>query len=297
MNPFQFIQAYCRQGGDIQPCLQGLYNMGLGISIALAFLFVVVGAFQYMLGGAINQQQAGKNKMLNAIWGLVIIFVSGVVLYWINPNIFSAELIVYKIKEGGLTPPVIELKEIKGTIVTFNDPEFTRITGTKNAIENTELSGIPGNIPPEIQRAIALAHKYANSDAGRQEYIRKYSRELSGANRETSCSHFVWLVLKEAGAIPSGQCWVNANTFPSIFSRLGWKGGSFNINSVQPGDVVVNQNIGSMGHIAMVIPVQGKDGQLKNALAHASYNKTPGQGKPPRIGVLYNGFDFIFRKQ
>lgn len=292
MEAFKFIQAYCREGGDIQPCLQGLYNMGLGLAIALAFLFVVIGAFQYLIGGAVNQQKAGKDRMLNAIYGLVIIFLSGVVLYWINPNIFSAELIVYRV--SSLTPPEIVLQGIKGNIISFDDPRFTSLTGTKNAVENTELSGALGQIPPEIQRAIALAYKYANSNAGRQEYLGKYGRELAGGNRETSCSHFVWLVLKEAGAIPGDQCWVDANTFPSIFRRLQWGEGNFNINSLRAGDVVINSRAteGRMGHIAMVISVMGKDGKPKNVLAHASYGQSL-----PRITAVYKGFDFIFRKQ
>lgn len=93
--PSDFLTRYC--GGEIQPCLQGIYNLFLGLALAVALLMVVVGAFQYLTYGAINRQQEGKRRITDALAGLVIIFLSGVALYWINPDIFNAQLIVYRV--------------------------------------------------------------------------------------------------------------------------------------------------------------------------------------------------------
>ncbi len=106
MQPFEFIGTYCSSNGSLQACLQGAYNMGLAIAIALAFLMAVIGAFQYLLGAAINVKEDGKKRIIGSIYGLAVIFVSGVVLYWINPSIFSAEFITFRVSE--LTPPTLE---------------------------------------------------------------------------------------------------------------------------------------------------------------------------------------------
>ena len=102
------IGTYCKSdaAGNIQGCLQGLYNAGVMLAIAIAFLFAVFGAFKYITGAASNQKGAGKQMITNAITGLVIIFISGTVLYWVNPEIFNAQLILYNVTK--LDPPTID---------------------------------------------------------------------------------------------------------------------------------------------------------------------------------------------
>ncbi len=99
--PASFIGSYCQT--DLQTCLQGAYNFVLGLAIAAAFLMIVIGAFEYLLGAAINTKEAGKKRITGSIVGLIIIGVSGTVLYWINPDIFRAELITFRV--SGLEPP------------------------------------------------------------------------------------------------------------------------------------------------------------------------------------------------
>jgi len=109
MNLTDFISIYCtpsigsQNTANIQVCLQGLYNLGVTLAVAIAFLFVVFGAFKYILGAASNQKGAGKQIIMNAIYGLAFIFISGTILYWVNPAIFKAELIIYNVKK--LDPP------------------------------------------------------------------------------------------------------------------------------------------------------------------------------------------------
>lgn len=99
--PSGFLEQFCQAG--LQQCIQGFYNFLVGIAIASAFLFIVIGALEYLISAAINKKEQGKKKITGAIIGLLVIFTSGVVLYWINPNIFNAELIIYKVIN--LQPP------------------------------------------------------------------------------------------------------------------------------------------------------------------------------------------------
>jgi len=103
MSVLDSIRVYCTIGtgpdiGVLQRCLQGVYNVGVALAVALAFLYIIYGAVEYLVGAATNKQSAGKDKIINALIGMLIIFLSGTVLYWINPQIFSAKLLLYKVK-------------------------------------------------------------------------------------------------------------------------------------------------------------------------------------------------------
>ena len=101
MTPTDFLQNFCQ--GSLQDCIQGVYNLWLAIAVAIAFLYIVIGSLEYMTSAAINKKGAGKKKITGAIIGLVVIFASGSVLYWINPHIFNAELIIFSVTK--LEPP------------------------------------------------------------------------------------------------------------------------------------------------------------------------------------------------
>ncbi|GIW65802.1 MAG: hypothetical protein KatS3mg094_321 [Candidatus Parcubacteria bacterium] len=94
MNPQEFINSYCY---SIQSCLQGLYNLGVALAVMLAFFMFLFGAFKNLLSVVPDVKMEGKSMMRNAIIGLVVIFVSGSILYWINPFIFDPRIVVYRI--------------------------------------------------------------------------------------------------------------------------------------------------------------------------------------------------------
>jgi hypothetical protein len=104
-----FIQEYCRTGVNLNFCLQGIYNLLVAIAVVVAFFMFLFGAFENLLSVIPDVKMQGKNRMKNAIIGLGIIFVSGVLLYWINPSIFNARLIMYQVV---FSVPEIEIQKI-----------------------------------------------------------------------------------------------------------------------------------------------------------------------------------------
>ncbi|MCS7183862.1 MAG: pilin [Patescibacteria group bacterium] len=94
MNFQDFISTYC---SSIQACLQGLFNLGVAIAILVAFFMFLFGAFKNLLSVVPDIKMEGKTMMRNAIIGLVVIFLSGIILYWINPFIFDPRIIVYRV--------------------------------------------------------------------------------------------------------------------------------------------------------------------------------------------------------
>ncbi len=99
LNLVEFINFYCREGLELNYCLQGIYNLLVAIAVLVAFFVFLFGAFENLLSTIPDFKKQGKDRMKNAIIGLVIIFLSGVVLYWINPYIFNARLILYKVEK------------------------------------------------------------------------------------------------------------------------------------------------------------------------------------------------------
>ncbi|GIW66177.1 MAG: hypothetical protein KatS3mg095_0075 [Candidatus Parcubacteria bacterium] len=94
MNFTEFINSYCN---SFEGCLQGIYNLGVALAVLVAFFVFIFGAFKNLLSVVPDVKMEGKTMMRNAIIGLVVIFISGTILYWINPFIFNPVIIVYNI--------------------------------------------------------------------------------------------------------------------------------------------------------------------------------------------------------
>ncbi|MDP3769427.1 MAG: pilin [Candidatus Sungbacteria bacterium] len=89
----EFLESY---GIDINTCigdtLSGLYKFVVGIAGTAALVMFVVGGIQYMVSGeSPSGVTAARKRMMNAIYGLLLIATSYLVLYTINPD-FSFKL-------------------------------------------------------------------------------------------------------------------------------------------------------------------------------------------------------------
>ncbi len=88
--------------------LSGLYRYLLGISGTIALVMILIGGFQYALGGFSKAQiQKGKDRMLNGVIGLVLLLSVYLILYIVNP-----QLTVFK----PLTLEVIKELQLEKTI-------------------------------------------------------------------------------------------------------------------------------------------------------------------------------------
>lgn len=70
--------------------ITGLYNFALAFVIIAALLMITIGGFYYIVSAG-NQAQAGTAKKIitDAILGLVVVFVTWLVLYTINPDLLN----------------------------------------------------------------------------------------------------------------------------------------------------------------------------------------------------------------
>lgn len=78
--------------GDFAGYAQGLITFIIGFSAVLAVLWFMFGGFLYMTGEAISSKSQGREYMLNAVYGLVLLLASYLILYTINPQLVNLNL-------------------------------------------------------------------------------------------------------------------------------------------------------------------------------------------------------------
>ncbi len=81
---------------------QGTTNIGLivqnvlraliGIGALLAVVMLVVGGIQYMTSDSLGMKEAGRSRMLNAVWGLLLLISVVLILFVINPQLLNFDL-------------------------------------------------------------------------------------------------------------------------------------------------------------------------------------------------------------
>ncbi len=71
------------------------FKLGIGIAGAAAVFMVIFGGFEYIFYASAGKKDAGKKRIENAIYGLLIALGSYLVLYTINPNLvkFNANIL------------------------------------------------------------------------------------------------------------------------------------------------------------------------------------------------------------
>jgi hypothetical protein len=76
----------------ISAFLDNLYTFCIGIAVVLAIIMIIWGGFEYALSEAISSKSAGKQKMVGAVFGLVLVLSPYVVFSIINPSILSLDV-------------------------------------------------------------------------------------------------------------------------------------------------------------------------------------------------------------
>jgi hypothetical protein len=77
---------------NLQTYLPGIFKLAVGLATVFAVLMIVIGGFQYMSTDAIQGKSAGKERIKNAVFGLVLVIGAWLILYTINPNLLTLNL-------------------------------------------------------------------------------------------------------------------------------------------------------------------------------------------------------------
>ena len=69
-----------------------VFRLGVGAAALLAVIMIMIGGFQYLTSDIPGQKSDGKDKIKGAIYGLLLILLSVVILNVINPDITGFRL-------------------------------------------------------------------------------------------------------------------------------------------------------------------------------------------------------------
>lgn len=92
-------------GGSVSgfgPYLIGMFKLLIGLAIVLAVLQLAIGGFEYLTTEAFTGKSDARKKIIDAIFGLILILSSYLILKTVNPDLVDQELII---------PPVGNLKD------------------------------------------------------------------------------------------------------------------------------------------------------------------------------------------
>lgn len=95
-NPVEYIPLEPLRGlptnapVSLNAYLNALFSIGIGIAGVLAVLMIVVAGIEYMGGAATPSiRQDAKERISNALLGLIIAAVAFIILYAINPSLLG----------------------------------------------------------------------------------------------------------------------------------------------------------------------------------------------------------------
>ena len=95
-TPVSSVTVGCDANGKncgIQQYVVDVLNLIYGMATVLAIIVIIIGGIQYMSTDAISGKQDGKKRINDALWGLLIVICSYIILYTINPNLVSLNLL------------------------------------------------------------------------------------------------------------------------------------------------------------------------------------------------------------
>lgn len=79
-------------GPSLSEYLQWVFNFALIATGFLAVLMIVIGGVEFMIGGANeSMRKEGKNRISNALWGLLLALGAWLILYTINPELIKLD--------------------------------------------------------------------------------------------------------------------------------------------------------------------------------------------------------------
>lgn len=78
----------------IDSYIPGIFNLTIGIAGVLAVLMILIGGVEYITTDAIQGKSEGKARIQNALWGLVLVLVSWILLRTINPKLTEFDLTI-----------------------------------------------------------------------------------------------------------------------------------------------------------------------------------------------------------
>lgn len=97
MAPLPGIANNVGDTTTLEKYVPAIFKLAVGLSAVAAVLMIVIGGFQYISSDAILGKTAGRERIMNAIYALVLIIGAWLILNTINPNLLKIKLNIDKV--------------------------------------------------------------------------------------------------------------------------------------------------------------------------------------------------------
>ncbi|MFZ2769649.1 MAG: pilin, partial [Minisyncoccia bacterium] len=96
--------------------LPAVFKLGIGIASALSVIYIIVGGIQYLSTDAIDKKGDGKDKINNALFGLILAISAYTILNTINPKLVNLSLKIDTLPQGGaISTDIVDVPEASST--------------------------------------------------------------------------------------------------------------------------------------------------------------------------------------
>lgn len=90
--PLQEIPNLTDKTNDPAAFFSSIFTLGITIAAFLAVIMIMIGGLQYMSTDKISGKEDGKDRITQAILGIILILLSVIILEIINPDILKFSL-------------------------------------------------------------------------------------------------------------------------------------------------------------------------------------------------------------
>ncbi|MCW9054935.1 MAG: pilin [Candidatus Pacebacteria bacterium] len=115
--------------------LNTVFRIGLAIAATLAVVMITIGGIEYMTSEAVYGKTEGKERITNAVLGLLLALLIWVILYTINPNLINFDINVTP--SGSTSSQNLESKTSKGGVGLW---EFEGVTSSGTSVDQEPAS-------------------------------------------------------------------------------------------------------------------------------------------------------------
>jgi hypothetical protein len=265
------------KGGGLSGYLQGLYRAGIAIATGLALIMIVVGGLEYVSTDSIQGKSSGKDRIQNAILGLLLALTSYIILQQVNPNLLKSNLQVADTQSvGGITGSAVKLasEDVVAAPALSNYPYAQGLVN--NALYAGGVSGGPqGGGSTVGSGVLSNSGMAARIVASARANINQSTCLVVTENGRKGCGFAFGVIMNGAGITFSNLTSTTVLSTSNIYSVLSsdTRFVLVSINNVSksaPGDIIISPTVGdNTGHVG-IIETNQAGSIISNSSASAS---------------------------
>jgi hypothetical protein len=131
------------QTNSLSSYLNIIIRILIGVAAVLAMIMIVMGGIEYMTSGLVSSKEAGKKRITDALVGLLIVLVSYLILFTINPNLLKT---IDPSNDSEFAGTTLEYQEAPPTAADFDPPSYTPPSGAIGSCSQGQVQvTIPNN--------------------------------------------------------------------------------------------------------------------------------------------------------